>query len=213
MPDAPAAYPLSWPNGWPRTPAGSRKPAAFRSVSGTGGASTYRKSAPIRLTDARQRVSDELHRLGARNPVLSTNLELRLDGLPRGGQAEPADPGAAVYFQLRKRPIVLACDRWNTVAGNIAAIAAHIEAMRGMERWGVGSVEQLFTGYLRLPAPMVPDDWRGVLGDPATLAEAEATWRRKIRDAHPDRGGSAAKAAALNAAIAAARSHFGNGRA
>lgn len=198
--DTPTAYPLAWPSGWPRTPATRRAPAKFRSG--------RHASDEIRLTDARDRLQRELDRMGAGGPILSTNLRLRLDGLPRAGEPAPADPGAAVYFTLKKRPIVLACDRWTKVAGNIAAIAAHLDAMRGMDRWGVGSVEQLFTGYAALPAPLSPGDWRTLLRNPTTLAAAEATYRELMRAAHPDAGGSHAAAAALNEAISQARMHL-----
>lgn len=106
---------------------------------------------------------------------------------------------------LNNKPAVLACDRWRTVAGNVAAIAAHMNAMRSMDRWGVGSLDQMFAGYLTLPAPIVTADWRTPLGNPATLAHAEAVYREKMRTAHPDNGGSHAAAAALNAAIEIAR--------
>lgn len=190
----PSAYPLSWPHGWHRSAPGARRPTTFRHA-----------GRPIALPPARDRLQAEMDRLGTTSVVLSTNLELRLDGQPRAGRAEPADPGAAVYFQLRARPTVLACDTWSTVAGNIAAIAAHIEALRGQPRWGVGTVEQAFTGYAALPAPIAPDDWRGLLSNPATLAQAQAAWREAMKQAHPDRGGSTTLAAALNAAIVKAR--------
>ena len=163
------------------------------------------------MADARERLSEQLDRLGARYVVLSTNLELRLDGQPRGNQAEPQDPGVALYFRLGDRPIVLACDRWISVAGNMAAIAAHIDALRGQERWGVGGVEQAFAGFSALPPPIAPGDWRSELDNPATLAEAEVRYRRKIASAHPDAGGSHARAATLNAAIAQARKELKNG--
>ena len=157
------------------------------------------------LSDARTRVANELERIQGRHPVLSTNIELRADGHIRAGRAAPADPGAALYFRLRDRPIVLACDRWRTVGGNIAAIAAHIEALRGQERWGVGTIEQSFEGFLALSPPVNLEDWRALLGNPATLSAAESAFRAAMRKAHPDAGGSAAAAAALNAAIDAAR--------
>jgi hypothetical protein len=92
------------------------------------------------------------------------------------------------------------------VAQNIAAIADHIDAMRRMERYGVATMTQMFTGFLALPAPLVVDDWRAALGDPKTLAEAESAFRERMKQVHPDTpGGSNAKAAALNAAIARAR--------
>lgn len=209
MTETPAAYPLAWPSTWPRTPAGRRAPAKFRSTqakSGTYG--NYREASEIKMTDARDRLQRELDLIRAQSQILSTNVQLRLDGLPRAGQSEPHDPGVAVYFSLNGRPIVLACDRWTRVAGNIAAIAAHLDAMRGMDRWGVGSVEQLFTGYAALPAPLAPDDWRTLLRNPTTLAAAEATYRELMRAAHPDTGGSQAAAATLNAAIAEARRHL-----
>jgi hypothetical protein len=31
--------------------------------------------------------------------VISTNVRMRLDGLPRSGEKESQDPGAAVYWQ------------------------------------------------------------------------------------------------------------------
>lgn len=206
-PETPTAFPLTWPSGWLRTPVARRAPAKFRSTQtkswSSGG--SYRASDAIKLTDARDRLQREFDLMRATGVVLSTNLRLRLDGLPRAGEPEPADPGAACYFKLRGRPVVLACDRWTRVAGNIAAIAAHLDAMRGMERWGVGSVEQLFTGYAALPAPIAPDDWRSVLRNPQSLDEAETAYRELMRSAHPDAGGSQAAAARLNAAIAEAR--------
>lgn len=196
MTDGVAAYPLAWPPGRPRTPDRDRKGPAFRSAGRT-----------ITPAVARTRVSDEVDLIRGRLPVLSSNLELRLDGQPRAGQQEPRDPGVALYFRLADRPVVLACDRWITVAGNMAAIAAHIEALRGQERWGVGTLEQAFAGFMALPQP-ASQDWREVLGHPATLGAAEHNWREGMRTAHPDRGGSAATAALLNVAIAEARAWF-----
>ena len=155
------------------------------------------------LADARTRLADELDRIGAESVMLSTNLELRADGHPRANSPPPGDPGAALYFTLRGRPVVLACDKWQTVPGNIAAIAAHIDALRGQERWGVGTLEAAFTGYLALPGGT--PDWRNVLGYPGTVAEAVAEHRRRMMEAHPDRGGTDADATALNVALDAAR--------
>ena len=206
MAEDPDAYPLHWPSsGWPRTPNLQRKPARF----GQASEGVYRHVGEIEWPVARDRLERELRAIGISQVVLSSNLEMQRNGMPRAGRRRPDDPGVALYFQLRGKPIVFACDRWNTVAANIAALAAHLQAMRGMERWGVGSVEQLFTGYTALPGPMVPGDWRVVLQEPASIEAAESTYRQLIRAAHPDQpGGSHAKAAGLNAAIAEARRHF-----
>lgn len=205
---AATAFPLSWPEGWPRprTPASQRRPAKFRSGGGMNHAKGYRDAGkPVTIAAAVDRLEGELELLGAAGVILSTNVEPKLNGLPRSGQPEPADPGAAVYFTWKQRPMALACDRWTTVGGNIAALAAHIEALRGIERWGVGSLEQAFTGYLKLAAPSSDEDWRTVLKHPRSLDEAERTFKALALTAHPDRGGSDAAMARLTAAIAAAR--------
>lgn len=193
------AYPLSWPAGWKRTQPYLRQRAQFGRMK----QSQYSWQSKERLTleQARKRLADELDRLGAVNEILSTNLVLRADGWPKGGQRAPDDPGAAVYFDYAGRPTVLACDKWDRVEDNIAALAKHIEAMRGMDRWGVGSVEQAFTGYQALPAP---DPWWEVLGLVEPTRDASLirlAYRRASTEAHPDRpGGSHDRMAAVNAA-------------
>jgi hypothetical protein len=126
---------------------------------------TYASLDSISVNDATGELLGELERLGAaEGPVISTNLKLRLDGLPRSDQATPADPGVAVYFELDGKTIVLACDKWNRVADNIYAIAKHVDALRGQDRWGVGTVEQAFRGYTALPSGDGTDPWWHVLG-------------------------------------------------
>lgn len=131
--------------------------------------------------------------------VISTNVQLRLDGLPYSNQRSPTDPGVSVWFTLPKdkQRRVLACDKWDLVEHNMRAIARHIEALRGQERWGVGSLEQAFRGYAALPAST--DDWRDVLemrdddGERThqfTAEEVTDAFRRLALTYHPDVGGS-----------------------
>lgn len=144
----------------------------------------------------------ELDRIGARDEVLSTNVRVRIDGLPRSGEKEPTDPGAAVYFRLKGQPRCLACDKWDRVADNIAAIAARIEAIRAVDRYGVGTLDQAFAGYAALPAPA--SGWRSVLGfgasDAVTIDAVNQAWRERVRTAHPDAGGSHDAVANVNTA-------------
>lgn len=187
------AYPLHWPSGWPR--ARHRQRAQF----GTTGRSRAGFKQQLTVAEARERLSDQLDALRARYPTLSSNLELRLDGTPRSGLPEPADVGVALYFHLEGKPIALACDKWDRVADNIAAIAKHIEALRGIDRWGVGTAAQAFAGYQALPAP---EQWWQVLGVPehADPEQINTAYRFLARKAHPDAGGSNAAMARLNAA-------------
>lgn len=182
------AYPLSWPAGWPRTKTPQRSRFG-----------TYTNKPSI--MKARTLLQAELDRLGARNPILSTNMELRLDGLPRSDRRPPTDTGAAIYFTLRGRKVVLACDKWSTVGDNIWAIAKHIEALRGMERWGVGNIEQAFTGYHALQEKTVPSCWE-TLGIAPGSSEADilSAYRSRAKQAHPDAGGTAEAFAALSQA-------------
>lgn len=160
------AFPLAWPAGWPRTPASKRSRPRF-------GGRGYNQGAAS--GKAQQFLLDELRRLGARNVVLSTNIELRRDGLPYARQTITDDPGVAVYFTFKGQQRVIPCDRWDRVADNMYAIALSIEALRGLDRWGAGNmVEAAFSGFRSLP-PMNGTTGRGwweVLGIPVDAARS-----------------------------------------
>lgn len=138
--------------------------------------------------------------MGGSAPVISTNIALRQDGLPYSNRRPPDDKGVAVYFTHKGKQMCFACDRWDKVEDNIYAIAKSIDALRGIERWGSGSmVEQAFTGFVALPAPKNPHEILGVKPG-ASEAEIDAAYREKAKTAHPDRGGSAEAMQELNAA-------------
>lgn len=197
------AYPLEWPEGVPRTSARNRMPGRF-SKKGSGQIAMQRR---LTVADAVQRLHDELgtRKFPAKHVVVSTNMRPRNDGLPYSNQGEPDDPGVAVYFQLYSEPHCLPCDTFTRVADNIAAIAAHIEATRRIERYGVASVQQMYAGFQLLEAPS--EDWWVVLGVDRH-APWEEIWRaHKARrgDTHPDRGGDPAEFDRVERAFEAAR--------
>lgn len=191
-------YPLAWPMGWKRTRL--RRRGHFKSGKSATG---YRSD--IGVPAAVSRLVKELDRLGVDpgDVVLSTNLRVRIDGTVVANAGEPHDPGAAVYFRYKKRATVFACDAYYRVADNIAAIAAHIEALRAIERHGVGTIEQAMAGYRSLPADTAAD-WRSVFGFPAgqrvSAAELDSAFKERARSAHPDKGGSDAAMAHVNRA-------------
>lgn len=193
------AYPLCWPEGWKRTPANRRTRAKFgkgeRQYSSVGTGSWMRKTE-LSVSDATRRILGELEKLGIdrQDIVISTNVRLRLDGLPRSGEKEPDDPGAAAYWvdsNMGNQNRCMAVDRYDRVADNLAAIAATLDAMRAIERHGGASIlSRAFTGFTALPAPgTTTTSWRQLFGNVAT-AEALDLEYRKLRSAHhPDKGG------------------------
>jgi hypothetical protein len=145
------------------------------------------------------------------NVIISTNVQLRLDGLPYSNAREPNDPGAAVYWgkgTVKERKC-MAIDRYNRVADNLAAIAATLDAMRAIERHGGAEIlERAFLGFQSLPPPMSGGrPWQDVLGlnGNTTLESAEKAYARLAMEIHPDHGGDHDKMAELNNAIHQAR--------
>lgn len=208
------AYPLAWPEGWPRTEPPCRTHGRFGKRV-TGGSSSWKRLEDLTVHEAVRRVLQELERMGIdrQDTIVSTNLRTRLDGLPRSDQANPADPGAAVYWEERigaRR--VLAIDQYSKVADNLAAIAATLEALRAVERHGGARIlERAFTGFTALPSPgkTARRTWRQVFGfaDDAnvTAAQLKAQYRALAAQHHPDRGGSAGLMAELNIAYEQAK--------
>lgn len=200
-----AAYPLAWPDGWPRHK-GARKSGLFYVGTGTDGRG-QRGSRDITMAEAMKRVHYELERLGVNvfdDCVISTNLKTNMQGLPRSDQGEPADPGAAIYWQKPGQPMrVMAIDVYNRTRDNVAAVAATLEAMRKIERHGGAQIlDRAFTGFTALPPPSGPS-WWVVLGldrETATPESIKAAHRARLTASHPDTGGSHEKAAELNRA-------------
>jgi hypothetical protein len=199
------AYPLTWPEGWPRTPTGRRDPGnQFKVAVNVLPGEAYRARRPITFDKARRLLQDELGRLKAKNVVVSTNVALRNDGAPRAGEAERRldDPGVAVYFTLKGKQMVMAQDAFVGIAANARSLGLAIEAIRALERHGGGTMmERAFAGFAALPAPegsRPKRPWWIVLnyGDSdearadVTVDEIEARYRALSKKRHPDAGGS-----------------------
>lgn len=215
-----SAYPLQWPEGWPRTAAGNFKYGRFGTKKAAPGSSWERRH-DITITEAVNRVREELNRMGIHSDdlVISTNVRTRMDGLPRSGEKEPADSGAAVYWEtIHGDRRVMAIDQYTKVANNLAAIAATLDAMRAIERHGGAQIlDRAFTGFVALPAPgpTAKRDWQAVLGLQElllpTLDDIKKAYRRLASQRHPDKGGTHEGMAELNQALAEAEKELLNG--
>lgn len=183
MTDHITASPLTWPDGW------KRENGFERSRFGT----YHNKPSAAAGTDL---VLDQLRMMGVPDyqVIVSTNLALRLDGLPRSNQPEPHDAGAAVWWKDEDgNQKVLAVDKYHRVGCNLYAIGKTLEAMRGISRWGGGEIlERTFTGFTALPSPdeVNRPHWRKILHyEGGDLAECERAYRKARSRAHPDKGG------------------------
>jgi hypothetical protein len=70
-------YPLEWPMGWKRSTSRVRAPFSMKDGSMT---------RDLNVEGATKRLENELDRLSAKDPVLSTNVSLNLRGIPRGDE-------------------------------------------------------------------------------------------------------------------------------
>ena len=184
------AYPLQWPQGYPRTK--KRRSAAFKTPMGA----------------ARDGLLDELRLMRASQVVISTNLQTyRRSGrdIPYADQTRAnEDPAVAVYFLWKppgasnrdgseKEQYVLACDRWKAIEDNMQALRKTVEALRGIERWGVSEMlRRAFTGFKALPESGSGRPWWQTLSISKTASEKEIrqAFRKKAQQVHPDKGGS-----------------------
>jgi hypothetical protein len=193
-------YPLEWPLGWRRSR--SRRNGQFKHDGNW-----------INVDRACRRLEAQLEKLGVKESTLSSNVSLNMRGIPRGDE-NPSDPGVAIYFAFKGKATVLACDTYFRVADNIAALAAHLEALRAIDRYGVGTIEQALAGYKALPADTAAD-WRAVFGfakgSRPTRADIDTVYKRLAREKHPDAGGTEVEMMHLNRARDYAASELGEG--
>ncbi len=184
------AYPLAWPDGWPRT----RSPSNSRFRTGLDGALRNVETS-LRLfgLDSGKTVGSIL---------ISSNYTL--------GDQRPRDTGVAVYFTWDGISTCIAVDAYRSIHENLQAVHHCIDAERTkLRHGGLNLVRAAFRGYAALPpaSPAADRPWHEVLevGPTATKAEIEAAYFRLARQHHPDAGGTSDAMASLNAAIREAR--------
>lgn len=174
------AYPLYWPEGWPRTEPYKRKRARFDDRS---------------VYQGRRVLNEEVRRFGGTELIVSTNLELRKsDGTPRSNQRQPSDPGVAIFFKRNKMDMALACDIYSTVEDNLWALCRTLEALRQIERDGSPAlINRAFKGFMALPDPDAKDWWEVLnVARTASNEEIRTAYISLAKQYHPDAGGDAA---------------------
>jgi len=184
------AYPLAWPEGWKRT----KNPAKSQFKTTLNGAIGNVQDSIRRFS------SDSGHKV--ENVLVSSNVTLM--------DAKPSDAGVAVYFTWDGISTCIAVDRYQKVEENLQAIHHVLEAERTkLRHGGLNLVRHAFRGYAALPPPGTASQrpWHDVLGvyADASLAACKAAYQAKAKELHPDRGGSEAAMAELNAAMEEAK--------
>lgn len=172
------AFPLYWPVGYKRT--------------------TNKISSRFKITmDKAQRfLRSELSRMGATGLIISTNIAVRKDGLLYADwmNKKISDPGVAIYFKYKGKDVSMCCDQYNKIWENIYALGKGIEALRGMERWGVSDfIDRAFTGFTAIPETTSEQmNWCEILDvhPGANNIQIKNAYRKKAMEAHPDKGGS-----------------------
>lgn len=139
----------------------------------------------------------ELDKLGAHAVVIQLALdegEIRNDGLPRA-HARPRHPGVIVSFESKHGPLRYGTDAFPDWQANLRAIALGLEALRRVERYGIGKRGEQYQGWKRLEAGGESLRARGhrLIVDHGGVVEA-------LKATHPDRGGDAEEFRAVQAA-------------
>jgi DnaJ-domain-containing protein 1 len=164
---------------------------------------------PITGLAAISRLEYELEKFGARNAELYGQF-----GYTRGGNVSSqwggGDPGAVVRYDVGKIAYTLPCDTFSELAQNIAALAAHIEAVRKIERIGVASIAQAMGAFAQLPAPPKQRPWHEVLGvaPTAQIKVIMGAYRALAKINHPDVGGEKERMQEINRALQEAKARI-----
>lgn len=200
---------------WPREQTKNREHSQFRRTSTSNG---YRRDE-IPWTDTKLLLEGELRHIGVRDAVIQLALkdrDIRLDGQIRA-DARIAHPGVVLsLIHPKQGPLTFACDKWTTWQSNIRGIAKALEALRLVDRYGITSSGEQYTGWKELPSGMplgeraeevmsemdaarilagaishahdLEQNARTVLEDPDFRRYA---YRQAVKLAHPDTGAEA----------------------
>jgi hypothetical protein len=159
----------------------------------------------------------EIAMLGGQDLVLQVDLaerDIRIDGLPRANARYGANPGVVVSFASTHGPLRYATDAYTDWRANLRAIALSLQALRAVDRYGVSSRGEQYTGWRAIPAGngscfATADEARrwmreyaaGTLDlDISGVTGLNDLYRFMARLMHPDRGGARADWDRLDAA-------------
>lgn len=200
---------------WPREQTKNREYSPFRRTTMSNG---YRRDE-IGWTTTQPELERELRALNVREVIVQlalTDRDIRIDGEIRAN-AKLSHPGVIVTFTAPgKGVLTFACDKWETWQANIRGITKGLEALRLLDRYGITTTGEQYTGWKELPSGVplaersqpeeltVEQAGRIVVGwvsgahdlaQNARTAVEDADYRRyayrqALKHLHPDAGGN-----------------------
>lgn len=177
-------YPLEWPLGYKRT------------------ANRVRSPFKITMEGAQRHLHNQVRLIRGSNLLISTNLRVRNDGgfYTDDMRRHLPDPGVAICFTYKGKEVTMCCDKYLTLGENLSALGRGIEALRGMERWGVSDfLDRAFTGFTALPpayemGPAKRPWWEVLeLEEACDEEDVKKAFRLLSKKHHPDVGGDKEK--------------------
>jgi len=175
---------LNWPDSFERTAPEDREP--------------YPGGFRVTRSTAFQNVLDELRTWdGITDVQLDSGAEhQKRDPNKPYANASYDDPGVVVYFQKNGEDMAAACDRWDNPRDNAQDLYHYLHETRMQEQRGTVTAESEYE-KLRLPSG---DDDAVEAAPPAHVvldvtpdapeSVVESAYRAKLKEVHPDRGGS-----------------------
>lgn len=170
-------------------------------------ASPFRRNGtPMKLSTTLGDLDTELRAVKAKNPELLVAIDpskFRRDGRPYAN-AEARHPGVILSFEISDvGRVSYPCDTFLTWEDNLRAIVLALEALRKVDRYGVGKLGDQYRGYLAIEA--VPSgEWASTalarefietyiseLGVTTVLGDIAFQVKQAKRLSHPDLGGDA----------------------
>lgn len=155
------------------------------------------KSSPFRTNwdDTLMLLAYEIDRLGGNEVVLQldlTDAEIRMDGMPRK-DARPRTSAVVISFQSRHGPLQFATDRFDRWHDNLYAIARGLEALRKIDRYGISTGAQQYTGWksigsgIEMPAhQMTYEEAHNFITLHGESGDLKTAYRNAARYLHPD---------------------------